>query len=74
MTFTVKVVLARVPGSAEIDRDGPMEVFTRAVPLGLFDPHPAVLLRIEGASEAYFAAEWDGDQLKIGRRVEDQDW
>jgi hypothetical protein len=74
MTFTVKVVLARVPGSAEIDRDGPMEVFTRTAPLGLFDPHPAVLLRIEGTSEAYFAADWDGDQLTIGRRVDDQDW
>jgi hypothetical protein len=74
MTFTVKVVLARVPGSDEIDREGPMEVLTRAAPLGLFDPEPAILRRIEGAGEAYFAAEWDGDQLKIGRRVDDQDW
>jgi hypothetical protein len=51
-----------------------MEVLTRAAPLGLFDPEPAILRRIEGAGEAYFAAEWDGDQLKIGRRVDDQDW
>jgi hypothetical protein len=42
--------------------------------LGFFDPHPAIMLRIEGAGEAYFDAEWDDDQLKIGRRVEDQGW
>jgi hypothetical protein len=42
--------------------------------LGLFHPHPAMLLRIEGAGEAYFEADWEGDQLKIGRRVEDQGW
>jgi hypothetical protein len=74
MSFTVKVVLARVAGSTEIDRDGPVEVLTRTAMLGLFDPHPAILQQIEGAGEAYFDAEWDGDQLKIGRRVEDQGW
>ena len=74
MSFTVKVVLARAAGSGEIDRDGPVEVLTRTTMLGLFDPHAAMLLQIEGASEAYFEADWEGDQLKIGRRVEDQGW
>jgi hypothetical protein len=74
MSFTVKVVLARVPGSTEIDRDSPVEVVTRTALLGFFDPHPAILLQIEGAGEAYFDADWEGDQLKIGRRVEDQGW
>jgi hypothetical protein len=74
MSFTVKVVLARVAGSAEIDRNGPVEVLTRTTMLGLFDPHPAMLLQIEGASGAYFEAHWEGEQLKIGRRVEDQGW
>ena len=74
MSFTVKVVLARAAGSGEIDRDGPVEVLTRTTMLGLFDPHPTMLLQIEGASEAYFEADWEGDQLKIGRRVEDQGW
>jgi hypothetical protein len=73
MSFTVKVVLVRVAGSAEIDRDGPVEVLTRTMMLGLFDPLPC-LFQIEGASEAYFEADWEGDQLKIGRRVEDQGW
>jgi hypothetical protein len=74
MSFTVKVVLARVPGSPEIDRDGQMEVLTRAAPLGFFDPHPAILRQIEGAAEAFFDADWEGDQLKLGRRVDDQNW
>jgi hypothetical protein len=74
MSFTVKVVLARVAGSTEIDRAGPVKVLTRATMLGFFDPHPAMLMRIEGAGEAYFDAEWEGDQLKIGRRVEDERW
>jgi hypothetical protein len=74
MSFTVKVVLARVPGSTEIDRAGPIEVLTPTAWLGFFDPHPTILLRIEGAGEAYFDAEWEDDQLKIGRRVEDQGW
>jgi hypothetical protein len=60
MSFTVKIVLARVPGSIEIDRAGPIEVSTRTAPLGFFDPHPAILLRIEGAGEAYFDAVWGG--------------
>jgi hypothetical protein len=30
--------------------------------------------QIEGASEAFFDADWQGDQLELGRRVDDQDW
>ena len=58
MTFTVKIVLARAPGTREIDRDGPMELLTRTELLGCFPPHSALLRQIEGAGEAYFAAEW----------------
>jgi hypothetical protein len=74
MTFTVKIVLARAPGTREIDRDGPMKLLTRTSLLGLFDPHPAILRQIEGAGEAYFDAEWEGDHLAIGKRVEDKSW
>jgi hypothetical protein len=52
MSFTVKVVLARVLGSTEIDRAGPIEVLTPTAWLGFFDPHPAILLRIEGAGRS----------------------
>jgi hypothetical protein len=74
MTFTVKIVLARAPGTREIDRDGPMELLTRTELLGFFPAHPAILQQIEGAGEAYFGAEWEGDGLKLGRRVEDENW
>jgi hypothetical protein len=74
MSFTVKVVLARVPGTREIDRDGPMELLTRTSLLGLVDPHPAILRQIEGAGEAFFDAEWEDDKLEIGKRVEDKSW
>jgi hypothetical protein len=74
MTFTVKIVLARAPGTREIDRDGPMELLTRTELLGFFPAHPAILQQIEGAGEAYFGAEWEGDHLKLGRRVEDENW
>jgi hypothetical protein len=67
MTFTVKIVLARAPGTREIDRDGPMELLTRTELLGFFPAHPAI-------REAYFGAEWEGDGLKLGRRVEDENW
>jgi hypothetical protein len=56
MTFTVKIVLARVPSTREIDRAGPMELLTRTELLGFFAPHPAILRQIEGAGEAYFDA------------------
>jgi len=74
VSFTVKVVLARVPGSGEIDRDGPMTILTRDAVLGVYDPHPDILRQIEGAGEAFFDADWQGDQLELGRRVDDQDW
>jgi hypothetical protein len=74
MTFTVKIVLARAPDTCEIDRDGPMELLTRTELLGCFPAHPAILRQIEGAGEAYFDAEWEDDRLKLGRRVEDENW
>jgi hypothetical protein len=49
-------------------------VRTRTGLLGFYSSHPEIIRQIEGAGEAFFEADWDGDQLGIGRRVPDQDW
>jgi hypothetical protein len=74
MSLIVKVVLARIPGTWEIERQAPMQVFTRTALLGFYDPHPEVLGQIEGAGQAFFEADWKGETLDIGRRVEDRNW
>ena len=47
-------------------------VRTRTGLLGFYSSHPEIIRQIEGAGEAFFEADWDGDQLGIGRRVPDQ--
>lgn len=74
MPFVVKVVLACRPGTRDIEHNAPMLVQTRTAALGTFEPHPDILRQIEGRGDAFFEAEWDGDALNIGRRVEDQVW
>ena len=42
-------------------RYGPIEILRRDALLGFFDPHPDILRQIEGAGEAFFDADWEGD-------------
>jgi hypothetical protein len=48
MSLIVKVVLARIPGTWEIERQAPMQVFTRTALLGL----PEMRVRDERACAA----------------------
>jgi hypothetical protein len=56
MSLIVKVVLARIPGTWAIERQAPMQVFTRTALLAFYDPHPEVLGQIEPFILHLFAA------------------